>query len=196
MDYHISEEIIESFSRGKLQEPLLSEFEAHYLVCTSCQDQVAQMDQYLEAFRLASAHPPSVLRRFWSTFSRPGVRIAVPALAAACAAIAVLIPARAPSAPRTVHLSAVRGAIENTKVAKFSRLTLHLDLRGIEGRSSYRAEIVSLDGSPVWRDVVKASGEVADASVNVELRSGRYWVRIYSDTGREDLLREYGLTIE
>ena len=54
MSSHKSDELIEQFSMGTLQEPELSETMEHLLHCEECQDAVSHMDQFLASFKSVS----------------------------------------------------------------------------------------------------------------------------------------------
>lgn len=54
MTNHNSEDSIERFSMGRLQEPELAGFEMHLLQCSECQDAIRGMDLFLHAMRRAA----------------------------------------------------------------------------------------------------------------------------------------------
>ena len=79
---HPGEEALERYSMGTLPEGELPPFEEHLLVCGSCQDQLAAIDDYVIAMRTAAArleqeeagpHPPGFLAGLSRAFSRRGL---------------------------------------------------------------------------------------------------------------------------
>jgi anti-sigma factor RsiW len=48
---HISEDLLELYSLGRLEEPQLAPVEEHLLICHDCLDRVEQMDEYVAALR-------------------------------------------------------------------------------------------------------------------------------------------------
>ena len=52
---HLTEDAIESYSLGRLPDPESEIFEEHVLLCASCQDRLQQMDEFIAAFKVASA---------------------------------------------------------------------------------------------------------------------------------------------
>lgn len=193
---HFSEDVIERFSMRKLEEPLLSEFEDHYLVCPRCQERVREMDAYLAAAQkaLSRPQPASFAQRLWSILSQPVLRPVWPVAAIAGVLLFTFLPVQ-PRARQTVRLTSERGA-PIAAAAPSSDLTLSLDLRGLETQPEIFAEVADTDGQPLWSGTALTSGTEATVTVSRRLGGGRYWVRIYRDQSRQDLLREYGLAIQ
>lgn len=201
MNCHVDIETVELFSRGKLEDPLLSEFEAHYLVCRECQDEVAAWDSYVAAVRGGTRNYRDAVP-FWR---RPFIRRVMPsaphfalplAIAAVIVCIAVL-PYQPPARQsQTLQLESLRGTSMVAVGSSSARLTLQLNVRGLEGYPIYKSEVVTSSGSTVWSGQVAANGDSAAAQLDRPLSPGTYWVRVYGSSDRKDLLREYGLTIE
>jgi hypothetical protein len=51
---HPDDEVVEAYAMRRLEEPLLSAYEEHLLICEDCQKRLQQMDQYLDAMRRAA----------------------------------------------------------------------------------------------------------------------------------------------
>jgi hypothetical protein len=197
--HQVSETTIEQYSMGKLVEPELGKFEEHYLICPRCQNEVAAMDAYLTAMRRAATRfeqpRTSLLELAWMALAGQHVRMMVPALAAVLCLLIVFVP-RPEQKSRTVRLEALRGGTQIAAVGTSgSRLTLDLDLRGIDVGSNGFVELASASGDVVINDRLLADKDRGKLELKHSLRPGRYWVRIYRDPSRDDLLREFGLTI-
>ncbi len=54
-DGHASDECLEQYTLGSLEEPLLGELEEHLLLCSQCQDHLREIDAYHAAMRNAAA---------------------------------------------------------------------------------------------------------------------------------------------
>jgi hypothetical protein len=54
LDGHYPEEIWESYAMGILSEEQSAPMEEHLLICPACQDVLAELDEYLEAIRIAA----------------------------------------------------------------------------------------------------------------------------------------------
>lgn len=193
---HINEDVLERFSMGKLEEPRLSHFEEHYLICTHCQDRINQMDVYLHVVRKAASKPQpiSLSRRLRSILTQPVLRPLLPATAIACLVFFAFLPYQS-GGRQTVRLTSERGAPAGSALHS-SKLTLALDVRGLEGKAEFFTEVADIDGNALWSGTALSSGMQATAHVSRRLSGGHYWVRIYSDPSRQDLLREYGLKVQ
>jgi hypothetical protein len=64
-DGHFEEEVFEEYALGMRSEEDCKSLEEHLLICSACQDLLAEMDEYVEAAKAASAllagkvRPPS-----------------------------------------------------------------------------------------------------------------------------------------
>ncbi len=54
LDRHYPEEIWESYALGMLSEEQSAPLEEHLLICPPCQDLLAELDEYLKAFKAAA----------------------------------------------------------------------------------------------------------------------------------------------
>src|SRR5207247_10106136 len=94
-----------------------------------------------------------------------------------------------------VFLHASRG-IEGLAVAQAPAgkpLALTIDLTELPALPSYRLEIVSATGKPVWQ-VAAGAHEGKISQLTHGLKPGKYYVRLYTANGQ--LLREFGLRID
>lgn len=51
---HPDDEVVEAYAMGRLEEPILSDYEEHLLICDHCQERLQQIDQYVDAMRRAT----------------------------------------------------------------------------------------------------------------------------------------------
>jgi anti-sigma factor RsiW len=51
---HPDDEVVEAYAMGRLEEPVLSEYEEHLLICDRCQERLQQIDEYVDAMRRAT----------------------------------------------------------------------------------------------------------------------------------------------
>jgi hypothetical protein len=113
-----------------------------------------------------------------------------------------------PSSPIPVRLAAMRGGEsrggENpvfTQAPAGHPLGLAIDTTELPppgqrpGQDSYRIEIVSSSGRPIWGSTVSPSGGEIVARTPKNMNAGVYWVRLYKGQSGE-LLREFGLELK
>ena len=181
---HLGEETLEEYAFGRLVEPELGRVEEHLLVCEDCQDALAEIDKYIGLMKAAMAEPAvrvSARRRF--SFVAAGS-------IAAGVAIAALLPRLGPSLPpETVKLVSMRGA-EIAHLSANHAADLRIEMPDLPD-GEYRVEVVDAAGGPVWSGIAWAVGNQLRVSEPKRLRSGVYWIRLYSASG--ELLREFGL---
>ncbi len=197
--HHASEEEIEKYSLGDLSEPEAARFEEHLLICQSCQNRVAESDQYVAFVQSASArrrledrkprHQWILFPRWLPAFATAGVLLFLGVLGLQWLHqrnSGSNLPAIA------VTLTAFRGP-ELTKAPERRTLALQLDFAGLPAEPWYRLDVVDAHGNPVWHGTVNAADSHGFASIP-GIPRGTYFVRAYSSSGK--LLREYGLEIE
>jgi hypothetical protein len=51
---HPDDRIVEAYALNRLEEPLLTAYEDHLLMCEECQKRLQQMDEYVDAMRRAA----------------------------------------------------------------------------------------------------------------------------------------------
>src|SRR5579863_1128025 len=69
---HASDECLEQYAQGSLEEPLLGEIEEHLLLCSQCQEHLNEIDAYRAAMRSAAARlegEEESRKRFWTRVS-------------------------------------------------------------------------------------------------------------------------------
>ena len=193
---HVSEENLERYCLNSLAEPELARAEEHLLVCHACQDRLEETEQYIRAVQAAACEARRRQARGWFTwraFTRP-----VWTLAAVAATVLLAVGLQQPHgvpAPAAVALEATRGpAAPFAKAPAGHPLALHLDVAGLPGLPSYRAEVVTGTGRRVWAGPAGLQAGRAAVNLPSALPRGRYYVRLYSPSF--ELLREFGLVIE
>jgi len=197
---HPSEEELELYSLGRLEEGQSTPIEEHLLVCESCRRQVEEFDEFAAAMRaaLVETEAPKQAPEPWT--ARLARLAAVPkpvwagALAAAIALVLLLPWQQRTQPPYPVELEALRQAA--VAAAPQGRpLVLTVDLTGLTGEPAYDLEIVDATARLVWRGTVRSEGDKAVLALHDGLRAGRYWVRIHQP-GTGELLREFGLEVD
>ena len=194
---HATDEIIEKFAMGKLPESEVAPLEEHMLVCHACQDRLEQMDSFLRATKAAVAKPPEPSLRGRLATMAAGTPRSVWAvgLAVVCAAL-IIVPSRAPL-PQSVELSAYRGPdTAAVQIKSGSPVNLSLDVTEVPASPVYTVELVNSAGGLIWEGKIEPVGNRLTAAVPQELPSGRYWVRLYGNSLKTDLLREYPLSVK
>lgn len=199
---HLSEDALELYSLGRMQEPELDAFEQHLLACASCQDRLAETDQYLLAVKEATSRLDRELvektekantsSSWLSGWAKPAW-----AAGAALAAAAIMLPVFTSTVrnPVAVELYATRGA--EAAVAKAdAALELKVDTTGIVVAESAILEVVDLSGVQKWQGKMESKNGGPVVSIPSGLDAGRYWVRLYSDAGKNDLIREFSLSVQ
>jgi len=201
-DDHIGEESLESYAMGSLSEPLAAELEEHLLICSACQDKLKEIDGYVAAMRGAAARldrEDESRKTFWTrvsgafTVRRLAWSMALIALALAGVALRLSLKPPPLSEPFAVVLETRRGAEAQHAPAGRS-LDLSLDSTGLPDFPTYQLEIVDASGAVQAQSSAKGSEGRVKTSLAKGLRSGNYFIRLYSPS--RDLLREYGLQID
>ena len=196
---HASDECLEQYALGLLEEPLLGEIEEHLLICSQCQEHLQEIDAYRAAMRSAAAHlqrEDESRKRFWAkaseafTFRRLGWTLGLGAVILAAMSLLVWMK-HPPMTPVAFALEANRGA-EIRHAPAGRPLILNLETTGLPPYASYGVETVSAAGRVEMHS--QASAEKLIASLPNGLRPGNYFIRVYSPS--HELLREYGLVVE
>ena len=204
---HPTPEMLESYALGHLSEPQLARLETHLFVCHSCQDALAETDDYVAAMKAALAEPiPELVPSRWATLTSrflDQLRYpqAVPALSCAIAAFSLAIllsqnPA-AEAQVAEVTLRSVRGATASLAAEGPARTRLDMKIQSqyLRVDQSFQVRIVDAVGKSVWFGVPQFSNENGHVlHVNAPLDEGSYWVRLYD--AHQQLLQEYGLRLK
>ncbi|HUS06917.1 MAG TPA: hypothetical protein VMZ52_11495 [Bryobacteraceae bacterium] len=75
-------------------------------------------------------------------------------------------------------------------------MTLQLDLTDVSASPIYTVEVVNASGALIWEGKVEPAANKLTAAVPEQLAAGRYWVRLYGNSLKTDLLREYPLAVK
>jgi len=191
---HPSDEILEEYVFHRLPVGLEIQVEEHLLLCHSCQDAVAQTEEFVATLKVATnepaPQPPSqvgVLRSLASrTTLAPAVALVILAL------VMVLQHPQELSTPVAVRLSSLRGTNPLAPAPAGKPLRLSIDLPDVVSAGEYRAKVVDAAGSLVWEGAVSEVDGKLIAAMSTPLRNGVYWVRLYG--ADSELLREFGLS--
>jgi hypothetical protein len=196
---HVTDEALELYSLGRLDEPKTSELEEHILICEDCQHRLGEEDRYQQVMRTALAQKtgPGTAARGASPFlSWRWPSVALLSAAAFAAVLLIMFMLRGPGEPQELQLIAQRGAESQAGKARAgSPLRLRVDTTELGALAAYRVEVVNSGGETMWNETVGAAGSLLIAPVNKSLAAGQYWVRIYRVDGGS-ALREFGLTVE
>jgi CheY-like chemotaxis protein len=92
--------------------------------------------------------------------------------------------------PDVINLQAMRGLTEEATARR--SLVLNMDVSSLPRFDSYAIELVTGGGEIIWRKTVAAQASMVHA-VSEGLKSGMYFIRVYTPAGK--LLREYGLRV-
>lgn len=184
------EDIIERYSMGSLSEDEAAGFEAHLLVCESCQAKLTEQDAIRSHIQGAAA----LQREDFRTRER-GIRL-FPGLFPALAGLAIVLVLAGvalrwirpdTAAPAfALKLEAMRGSAPGGQAPSGRPLQVQADLSGLPA-AAYRLELVDRDGAALWKGVAPAAKLPA-------LRPGSYFMRVFTANGQ--LVREYGLEVD
>lgn len=191
---HLQEADFEQYSMGTLPAERIAPFEEHLIACNSCQDQLLEMEAFVNAVRSVSPKlRPAEKPRFRTPlFAWAG---AAATIAAALLIARIWIPAPISGPVAVVLLQASRG-IEGLDVAAAvagQPLSLQIDPTEFSLARSYRLQIVESTGKQVAESEVTPKNGKIVSSLSKGLPAGKYYVRLYGAKG--ELLREYGLQI-
>ncbi len=207
---HPSEDALERYVLGRVGAVESEPLEEHLLVCEHCQARLTETDQYILAMRdaaqmlLAKQEEASARRLQAARPARPrlasrgGTRFLWPAGAMAFAALAVamILPeaSRHNAGTQQVYLEVSRGAQDLSRtVTAGQRLSVRLSVAEVAASASYRIDVVTEAGDPVWTGIIPASQGFVHFEPSGALAAGKFWVRLSLPTDPPVLLREYGL---
>jgi hypothetical protein len=203
---HPSEEVLESYSMGRLSESEVDSLVEHIIVCDVCQDKLHEVDDFIKAFRAAapsvetaeSKPQSSWFQRFAEAWRGSGMWRPLPvtgALVTAALAVVMLAPRQAEvTGARTLDLHAVR-SVDGAQASTTESLTLNLDIQGLPPQGSYHVMIANAAGETVWRGQASPAAAILTISPGALRASGPYWVRVQRDDSNGSLLREYALEV-
>jgi hypothetical protein len=197
---HASDELLEQYLMGRLDELTSQDFEEHLLICAGCQDNLAFTDAYRKSMGRAALELRQAGAQAGLPVKKPfGGLFRLPRPVWAMAALALVIAAgsRWPSnhgsmaPPALVLLQSNRGAESplNSSTPAAKPFTLMLDLTDLPPLPQYRLEIVDASGRAVFGSRAAPENNKLRATIAKGLPGGTYYVRVYGG----ELLREYGL---
>jgi hypothetical protein len=219
---HPSEDLLEEYAFRRLAEEQVAPLEEHLLACSSCQEALAEIDEYLLLMKRGTAQmavsPVRERRRAWWHIWTPAfVTKWAPAFetkwaqswawtaagALACLVAAIFLSHRPlePIAPVPIALVSLRGG-ETITAPRGAPLELQLDAGDSSSPANSRIEIVTVAGKRVWNGEAKlkpstSGGGLANGKLEAEVRpglgKGLYWVRLYES---EQLRSETGLRVQ
>jgi hypothetical protein len=198
---HPSEDLLEEYAFQRLAEEHVAPLEEHLLACSSCQEALAEIDEYLLLMKRGTAQTavspareprglwwpiwtpsrmPNLARAFATKWAHNWAWTAAGALA--CLAAAILLSHRpVPVAPVSIALVALRGGETNT-APRGAPLELQLEPGDSSSPADYRIEIVSAAGKRVWSGEAKlkppasggglANGKLEAAKLEADVTPG------------------------
>jgi len=191
---HPNEEILEEYVLHRLPETLAAQVEEHLLICQSCQDEVAETDEFVAALKVAVNQPAFQLAQWMSVLPSLANRTSLAPIVA-LVVLALVVVWQHPQETSTsvaVSLSSLRGTNPLSAAPAGKPLRLSIELPDLVKGREYRTEVVDAGGSPVWKGAVsEVDGKLA-VTMSKPLRNGVYWVRLYG--ADSELLREFGLS--
>jgi anti-sigma factor RsiW len=209
---HPTEDLLDEYVFGRLQEPVLATLEDHLSTCSSCQAALAELEDYIRAMKTAlgelqqASSTPAAWPPGWARLPGGTATIWAIGLMLVLASSAMLswrmVSWRRQPAPETVTvmLVAFRGGDAATvaRAPAGKPLDLVIDTTSLPAAGVYRLQIVNASGKGVWSEAAVASNGKLSARLAKSLGAGVYWVRLYASEapGEADLLREFGLRLE
>jgi hypothetical protein len=207
-DSHFAEALLEKYAVGCLSDGQTALIEEHLLICFECQVRLSGIDEYAQVMRVAAAElktepvprKPSLPELIFGRSGSGPLSIPKPVWAAGVTvlAVALLIPHRPQAGvPSEITLSGSRGVNIPLMPHGSSRgkILLRIDTATIPRSLSYQLRVVDAAGREVWRTSVSPQNREILALIPVELRAGRYWVRLFTASDLK-LLQEYGLSVD
>jgi hypothetical protein len=196
---HLEDTELEQYSMGTLSDTRLEAFEEHLLACDTCQDQLLEMEAYVNAMRSVSPKLREAPRSSWADLFRWPRSGWVAAFAAGVFALAMtrvwlaVPPARVEMASVFLYSSRGIDGLAAAQAPAHTPLSLTLDLTELPVFTSYRLEIVGESGKPVWEAMAHPQDRKIVEPTRKGLSEGQYFVRLYAPAG--ELLREFSLRI-
>jgi hypothetical protein len=194
-DAHPSVETLEEYAFNRLSEGAAESVEEHLLLCSACQTQLLDVDEYIRLMKHATAGldtDPNARttgggRARWGVFAG-----GVTALALIVIAVLVGVRRAGPGAEaQQVELAAFRGSEEMAHAGAGRPINVVIDASDLSSSSQFRVEVVNASGHTVWKGLAIAAGGRLSTKISTNLNRGIYWVRLSTSEG--ELLREYGL---
>jgi hypothetical protein len=202
-DFHGTEDQLELYALGRLQDSDLPRLEEHLLVCTTCREKLKGTEDF--ALGMREAHgtgvqavasqnaSPQTGRMWWglaSFFRRPAFSMSL-AFVALLVVVGVFSNGRTKFAPSaSLQLTAMRGEMPITVAAREFDVTLS---DGPRDGGPFRIEVLNAMGASVWGGLAASGPAGVQFKLTQRFPQGDYFVRLYSVSGK--VLREYGFRI-
>jgi hypothetical protein len=200
---HPSEDFLEEYAFRRLNEEQIAPLEEHLLLCSECQEALTEIDEYVILMKTATANfraSPVRASPFKQTLEHfkqlflPAFGWRVFAWTAAgvmaCLLAVAYVSLRTAVAPVAVALTSFRGgeSLGNGPHAPAkSPLQLQIDPADSPLTGSYRVEVVTIEGRPVWTGEPRVRNGKLEAAISPGLARGLYWVRLYAAASAEPL---------
>ncbi len=196
---HPSDDLLEIYALGKLTDEELAEVEEHLILCRRCQKAVEDFDSFIRATKNAAGDPPEEKpqSRWGRVFEMPKVFLAAATLVLMAGLITVTYKSTN-QPPQFVQLTAVRGGEATANVAAANvPVQLSLDLTDLPPAPGYTVELVDQRGITKWdQHDVPPAGTKLTVDLTRPLIPGQYWVRLYPNALKNELLREFSLLVK
>lgn len=201
---HVRDEILEAYVLKRLQAEDVDQVEDHLLICEFCQRRLDQSSQFIQATRIAAtrirAQESNHARRqpWWSVASISRPALAVVTVAILGIALSVSFRRSAEPVYEEIALMTTRGTGDHEVVGRSGlRLKLALGLQGVDQQPEYRVAVVDTSGKLIWQSgpVRPETRDEVRVTLDQEIGSGTYWVRLMSNSSSGSTLREYPLKV-
>jgi hypothetical protein len=184
---HETDERLELYALGRLDEPQVAAVEEHLLICALCQERLDDVESFAMAMHEAIAsEPPMPPRTAWfSWLTKWPTYIWVPAMAALILAASLWMGLGRNQLPplATLQLTAIRGDVGSVAPARET----DIQLTDAPAGTALRAEVVDSGGGAIW------NGPGQTIRITKTLAPGTYFARLYDASGK--LLHEYGFRV-
>jgi hypothetical protein len=205
---HPSDESLELYALGRLQDMRTAVLEDHLLVCTECQDRLADVDSYVYAMKQVCQETVAKAASKRPSFLAGVLAFPKPVWAGAFAALIICLSIPAVWRNSTVQSGTGQAVTEEGVTLVASRgfdnagaanahagapLRLNIDAAELGSYPAYEFEVVTASGSVVSHAQAKPNAATLSIQVPKGLNTGLYWVRV--STIDKQLLREFGLRV-
>ncbi len=207
---HPSDDELEMYVLGRLDEVHTAPVEEHLLVCEPCRERLQEIEEYAVAMRHAlvelDVEAGQKEETPWPSRLKNWFAVPMPVWAGAAAALIVLVvflPVWRSGGERyEAELQAMRGeaSAATQQVPADRMLDLRIDVTGLPVSDSYRVEIADAGGQIVLEATSPRTGDALLLSTEQGFERGQYWVRVCelptSNSATGDLLREFSLRVQ
>ncbi len=196
---HPSDDLLEIYALGKLTDEELAAVEEHLILCRRCQKAVEDFDDFIRATKNAAGDLPEEKRqsRWGGVLQMPKILLVAATLVVIAGLITVTYNSTNPPT-QFVQLTAVRGGEASANVvAANAPVQLSLDLTDLPPAPGYTVELVDQRGITKWdQHDVPPAGTKLTVHLTRPLIPGQYWVRVYPNALKNELLREFSLLVK